>query len=553
MDFLNKTFAQLKELFAGMTPAARITSALLLAVVVVSLGYLFTAGTRGGNVYLLDNRAFTSTDLQLMEAAFAQEGLGDYEIVAGKVRVPHGKQTDYTAALAKHNALPRDFGAILDKAINDSSPWSTRDQRQSQRLHARAQELSKVISKMDSRIDRAAVFYDEEIKPGLGREKTATASVNVEMLGSYGLDEALAASIAQTIAAAYAPLKPEGVVVSDNHGNSFHGPAGEGAGALGGTLASETKKQEREYTKKIANLMTFVPGARVSVNVELHPESYRRERQITPDSENKLALTTRETKTKKTLDRPNAGGRPGYVAQGNTARSLATTQSSGTKEDETQSEFEETVAPSGVESEKEYAPFAVKRVRVAIAVPSSHFEMIWRARNPSKKGEDPKTPPQTDLDQIRTETEAKIKQLAAGVLPPVEGVDDLTQLVEVTDFQNIPPEPVPQPGITAKATGWLAANWAALGLIGLGAFSLVMLRSMLKVVPGGGPGQPLAPAFAETEATDAENNTQQDRKLVRFGGSGQSLKDELSSLVTEDADAAANILKNWIGSGATNS
>ena len=41
MDFLNKAFAQLSDLFRSMTPAARITAGLLLAVVVVSLVYLF--------------------------------------------------------------------------------------------------------------------------------------------------------------------------------------------------------------------------------------------------------------------------------------------------------------------------------------------------------------------------------------------------------------------------------------------------------------------------------------------------------------------------------
>jgi flagellar biosynthesis/type III secretory pathway M-ring protein FliF/YscJ len=35
--------------------------------------------------------------------------------------------------------------------------------------------------------------------------------------------------------------------------------------------------------------------------------------------------------------------------------------------------------------------------------------------------------------------------------------------------------------------------------------------------------------------------------LVRFGTSGKSLKDELADLVSEDPDAAANVLRNWIG------
>ena len=42
MDFLNKAFAQVADLFRSMTPGARLTAGLLLVVVVVSVGYLFT-------------------------------------------------------------------------------------------------------------------------------------------------------------------------------------------------------------------------------------------------------------------------------------------------------------------------------------------------------------------------------------------------------------------------------------------------------------------------------------------------------------------------------
>ena len=47
MDFLNKAYAQIADLFRTMTPGARITAGLLLVVVVVSLGYLFNSQITG--------------------------------------------------------------------------------------------------------------------------------------------------------------------------------------------------------------------------------------------------------------------------------------------------------------------------------------------------------------------------------------------------------------------------------------------------------------------------------------------------------------------------
>ena len=37
------------------------------------------------------------------------------------------------------------------------------------------------------------------------------------------------------------------------------------------------------------------------------------------------------------------------------------------------------------------------------------------------------------------------------------------------------------------------------------------------------------------------------RRLRRMTGTGPSLRDELSELVKEDPDSAANVLRSWIG------
>ena len=69
MDFLNKSFAQLTDLLQGMTPGARITTGLLLVVVVVSVGYLFAHATSGPDVYLLDGADFSYGEMNAIRAA----------------------------------------------------------------------------------------------------------------------------------------------------------------------------------------------------------------------------------------------------------------------------------------------------------------------------------------------------------------------------------------------------------------------------------------------------------------------------------------------------
>ena len=203
--------------------------------------------------------------------------------------------------------------------------------------------------------------------------------------------------------------------------------------------------------------------------------------------------------------------------------------------------------------EKETAGLTPTLVTATIGVPTSHFEAIWRKQNPPKPGEEAKTPTQADLDQIRTQEIAKIKSAVASLLPPPEKTTDVTQPVTVNEFQDITPEPAPVPGMPEKTLDWLVRNWSVLGLTFLGMFSLVVLRSVARSVPAsparstavvaGAAGTATASSPQEPEPAE----TPAERRLRRFAAGGPSLRDELSELVSEDPDAAANVLRTWIG------
>jgi len=64
MDFLNKAYAQSKDLLLSMTPATRIVAGLLLAVIAISLFYLFQTNLSGSEGYLFDARVFSLEELQ---------------------------------------------------------------------------------------------------------------------------------------------------------------------------------------------------------------------------------------------------------------------------------------------------------------------------------------------------------------------------------------------------------------------------------------------------------------------------------------------------------
>ena len=553
MDFLNRYKTQLQELFEGMTPSARITSVLLLVVTVASLAYLFTSGFHaGGGVFLLDNRAFTSDELTPMLGAFATEGLASAEIIGGRIRVPRGKETAYVAALAKAGVLPHDFSSILDNVLNKSGTFEDKTKFQARLQHGKQQYLAAMFRSMNG-IERAAVLFDEQIKPGLRRERIVTASVSIKPVGSLALDDSMVRSICQTMVGAVAGLQSEDVVVLDlNSGKSHRGSPSDSPGGDGTLMAQEQRRQEDYYRRKIEVLLGLVPGVIVTPTVELTPEKVIRTRSTRFDKDNSISVSTSEVKTSRDSTGETKGGRPGYPAQqNNTARSLATTESKGAEEKEKTSELVESKLPAGEETEKEFAAHTIERVSVAIAVPTSWFTQIWQKRNPTPAGEEPPQPAPGDIDQIRTTEIARIKSLVAGALPKTAGVIDPTQLVEVTDFEDIIPPPIPEPTMTENAGSWFAQNWSMVGLILLGLVSLLMLRSMIRSVPSAGTSDmgDFKHATRESGASEDAEAADEPRKIA-FAGTGASLRDELTDLVATDPETAANILKNWIGSGA---
>src|SRR5205085_6038322 len=174
MDFLNKAFAQLSDLFKSMTPGARITAGLLLAVIVVSLGFLFQRQSSGPDAYLMGGEAFPATQLPAMEAAFAKANLSGAVIDGNRVRVPRGQQAAYMGAMADAGALPPNFGTYLEKALASDSPFAMRGSREEKLKLAKQQELQNIMSKMDG-IESAAVMYDTKEKRSFGQDALATA------------------------------------------------------------------------------------------------------------------------------------------------------------------------------------------------------------------------------------------------------------------------------------------------------------------------------------------------------------------------------------------
>ena len=117
----------------------------------------------------------------------------------------------------------------------------------------------------------------------------------------------------------------------------------------------------------------------------------------------------------------------------------------------------------------------------------------------------------------------------------------------VTDFVDMPlpaPETV---SLVEQSFEFLRYYWPTLGLMGLVAFSLIVLRSAVRAAPIGSPATAATMAPTEVASETKEEQQKQEKKKWRTAETAKSLRDEIAELVAEDPETAANILKTWIG------
>jgi len=549
MDFLNKTFAQLSDLFRSMTPGGRITAGLLLVVAVVSVGYLFQTQVTGGDEYLFSGESIPTPTLQKMEAAFGKAGLNGFTIEGGRVKVPRAQRNLYLAALADAKALPLNPG---DKRREGGEggmfePPSARAERA--RL-GKEEELSLVIGNMKG-IDRASVIIDTQARPALGLAPLQTASVSVQAIGGVPLDDDQVDKIRYYVAASVAGMKPENVTIADANGRIHPGGEADRGGPDGDPYARAVRKAEENLNTKVRNALSYIPKITVDSAVTLDREKGSRSLEVKNDPK---PIPVRTSENSRTSNRESAspGGAPGIQAQGggaNQPASLGASGGKGSNETSDESKTEQVNVVSTMSTEKETFGLTPKLAKVSVGIPASYYEKVWQGRNPTKEGE---KPDQADVNKIREEISKDVRGHVATLLPSAPEVKDPTSLVTVTTFQDIKLAEIQAPAATQRALTWLGQNWSMVAMVGLVLFSLSMLRSMFRGVPA-----PSAESAAvsmrvtaagpnPTESEEAVEVTAA-RRLHRMTGTGPSLRDELSDFVKEDPDSAANILRSWIG------
>lgn len=560
MNFLTKASSQVIELFRTMTPGARITAGLLLVAIVVALAYLFRHQVTAGDEYLLGGHVFDQTEINRMTAAFATAGLTDWDDTGNRIRVPRSQKFSYLAALATDNALPKDFDSYFSDMLAQDNWFESNDQRRLRVQFLKEQQAAKMISAMKG-IEKAIVKFAEPSTRGFDKQEPARATVAVQSAGSRMLDRQQIEAIRNSLDGF--GVSPENVVVTDLGGATYPGRRADGMPEAEDHLYTDAKSMyEQLWQEKIQDMVSHYGAVKVGVNVvldsTLNHTTQSREYKGQPTT-----LEASEFRKESASKKPGPGGRPGLEpnqgAPGNRRLTVDEVASSESTDSESRNDTRSVVGE--IQETRQSAPLLPKFVSATIAIPESYFRKLWFARwretNPDD-AEEPKTPVPDELRRLVDEEKRKIEDQVVNLLHPVPPGDDKFSPVKVDTYADLPAPAPEEPGLSSTAMTWLAENWQTLGMIGVGLVCLVMLRGMVKSATtsptpwSAGPAADLSLVTTEvpSAAEEPEDETGESAGKKRFRVSGLDLRQDLVDMVKEDPDAAANVLRGWIGEAA---
>lgn len=548
MDALNQTLAQLRELFASMTPGARITAGLLLAVVVVSLGFLFQQATSGPDQYLFGGKSLDRTQLPRMEAAMSKADI-PFMTEGTKIKVAPADKNRAIAAIAAEGELPADFHHLMQSALEGGGMFDFKDIKL-QRLRAGREAQVSLILGQFPWVETAHVIHHASQRNGLTGLQQATAAVSIMPAVGEALNSRRMQSVKNFVA------KACGVAIDNVAITNLGTDAGGGDGSIGvedfdRPLDKLKAMARRSIRNQILEQLTYISGVKVQVNPRIDDTEKKSVVETKPAGEPvQLAKSGLDETDKKSSG--GSGDRVGLEAQGPATAGRDDTIARRDQSEKTVTSSEVAYGTGVQTTTTVSAGLTLQEAEASIVVPMSYVRAVYRQENIDAEGNSPEQIDANQLLQTRDDIKKKVENIVQPLLPKLALGEDEYKQVKVTFITDLPSDPLPQPSMAAGALAWSGQYANTLAMAGLAVFSLVMLRSMVNSTGKDGPvgGLPSlqldGETIADSSADDGEDAQRPKLKLRK----ADTLKDDLAEMVGSDPDAAAAILRSWINNAA---
>jgi flagellar M-ring protein FliF len=560
MDLFKAQLARLQQQLSGLTASQRMLSATLVAIMAMTLIWW---GKYSGEAELepLLNQSFSQDDIGQITTHLDARGIR-YTVSGDRIMVPSDRKIEVLADLGFSHLLPKTTNAGFDEIVKQMTPWDPADKTAHLWTEAKQRTLASVIGNFPGVREADVVIDPRDERRFDGHDVMPTAMVYITTASGDDAEQGvkrIATAAADVVAGSEAGLSRGHVTVVVD-GATIPVPDKDAEDGLpdGDSIVGAIRENEGMYRDKIKQQLGFITGLFVSVRVDLNTKKVEtQETTVDPKTSAHLAVSEEEHTVESTGASP--GGEPGASSNLTTNGALAVGGGGGGSGGGTSSEDQTSTTYQNVISSRTQStvqgPGDAPPVSASVRVPRSYFIGMYKDLH---KGADP------DSDQAGLD--ALVKQELDTIRADVRSctgikTDDAVTVNWYSDGVSAA-ESLSGPAAqttSSPVTLLLETHVRDIGVGALAAFSMLMVLMMARkgaapiALPVGDVESPkekgtprLSPESQAIGEVGEGDRTMEGMELDEEAIKTQQMIEQVSSMVTENPDAAANLVKRWL-------
>lgn len=538
MAMLRERLEQLKAAWSRMSGTGRL-SMLLIGLLIVAMILLVTQEAGSRDMQPLPTR-FAATEITKSAAALQAAGI-DCEIRGDQIYVAPGKIEGSISVLASNDALSAEFEIDFEQLFTASSLWQSDTDRERRLQQFITRKLEGCISQMQA-VRRASVTINFGSKHTLSSvPKGASASVSVQTARNRPLEKATALAIADLLAGAINGLDRKEVKIIDVTNAVSFNLADDSLAS--GDYIQKLREYEEHFNRNLRELFPYVPGLFVKARVipNIHSSTIRTR---TVDPRAVIPGTMNESSS--VLAGGAASGETGVTPN------VGTDPNTGSAVAHSNTTSEETISSPidyGVKEEMTTrVPGEVAEIGAAINIPRSYFVGVAKMQ---AGGDEKAEIDESKLAAVTEEEKLRIHKLAVGILKPAD-----PNSIVVESYPDFASEGIGGgaggdvleaggSGMDIMAMAREAAPPVGLALLALAAL-WVLLNLVRRVQPVALPSEAAFAGDGISEAGLTLDSILEGVELEADTIRASKMQEQISSMIKEDPDAMANLVKRWI-------
>jgi len=244
--------------------STRIALVVCLSILGISIVVLLGSGQREME-RLFAGRELSASEISRITQSFSVAKLDQWETVGKQIQIPRVERAKYLAALEGKFDLDTS-NTDVDQVLQQTSILDTPSLRDLRLRNAKEKDLAMMVMQMPD-IELARVNIDSKQERGLSGQTKMVALAAIKATNGEDLTMPQAESIRDIIAARYAGLQRNEVVVIDlNSGQTF----GSSTSQLQPTDRQRAMREyERWWKNRIENLLVDIPNIRIEVSLQI--------------------------------------------------------------------------------------------------------------------------------------------------------------------------------------------------------------------------------------------------------------------------------------------